>query len=506
MTFTNALDKMFKNATPIQEMVDYGISCGLTEEEAKQRIANKQRARAQSQAIGAGEDEKKEQFAKLDELFLDQYHPHIVLMCRGEYREFYEYRTGVYVAVTKREMEEKVDVLMRATGLDKERINNRKIKDTVSRISNRLASIPDRVFTEGATSQKSYINLRNGLLDPATLQLIPHTPAYFSTAQLPFDYDPAAVCPQFEAFVARVSGGDMDNGAMLQEMFGYCLLNGNPKHKIFCLHGSTARNGKSTTAKILMGLVGQNNCATYSLEQIAADSTSIFTGLVGKHLNFSDEVSSKYVESPRLISLAAEGHITINPKYEAPYHYQVRSKFLIACNDMPRFQNVQGMQARMIVIPFPVQIPEAEREANLDARLIRKEGAGILNWALAGLKRLSDNNSIFTASEESREIMQENKMGSNSVFAYLADTFEASGAADPLVKHSSEDLYGKPRVTGTDPTQYHAYCEETGVKAVSLRNFQSELQRLASDPAHPLQYKRTGKERYYYGIKIKPSF
>ena len=45
------------------------------------------------------------------------------------------------------------------------------------------------------------LNLKNGLLDLDTGELLRHSPEFLSSVQLPVAYDPGATCPQWEKFV-----------------------------------------------------------------------------------------------------------------------------------------------------------------------------------------------------------------------------------------------------------------------------------------------------------------
>jgi len=191
--------------------------------------------------------------------------------------------------------------------------------------------------------------------------------------------------PDLEQSTVTFTGNSKESEStalMIQQMYGYCLMKGNPMHKVFYLYGDTARNGKSTAAKILCGLIGWGNVSTLSLQQIEGENSSMMTSIIGKQINFSDEISSKFIGSSRLTAVAAEGVIEVNPKYKHSFMYSVKAKFIIACNDLPRFSDFQGMKHRMISIPFRHHLKENERVSRYDEILLEKEGAGILNCAI----------------------------------------------------------------------------------------------------------------------------
>jgi putative DNA primase/helicase len=346
--------------------------------------------------------------------------------------------------------------------------------------------------------QEWRINMMNGLFNPKTQLMEPHTPNYFSTVQVPFSYDPEAQAPLFKAFIEKISGGDKEIAQMLQEVFGYCLLDGNPKHKVFYFYGNTARNGKSTTAKILSGLLGQGNVSALSLGQLGNDNSSILMSLMGKQLNFSDEISTKYIESPRLISLSSEGVIEVNPKYKDTFTCRIKAKFIIACNDMPRFHDAQGMNHRLHIIPFNVQIPADERIDRYDEELLTKEGPGILNWAIQGLQLFLLNGKL-TVAKQSEEEAEYTRLESDPVRAFLEEYF----VFDPSFEDKIfiEDLYGDERTKDEQPTMFRGYCARSGIKTPSIHTMARQLRRYADETKKIQQKKMETGRRHYVGLR-----
>jgi putative DNA primase/helicase len=54
------------------------------------------------------------------------------------------------------------------------------------------------------------LNVLNGLLDVNTRRLAPHSPEFLSPIQLPVTFDPAARCPQWDAYVAKTFPPDAE--------------------------------------------------------------------------------------------------------------------------------------------------------------------------------------------------------------------------------------------------------------------------------------------------------
>jgi phage/plasmid-associated DNA primase len=93
------------------------------------------------------------------------------------------------------------------------------------------------------------INVNNGTLvirkrdDGDYVQFAPHDPADMITKVSPVDYDPSAVAPEFEKFLARVQP-NLEMRLFLQQWFGLSLTGDTSAHKLAFLYGK-GRNGKS---------------------------------------------------------------------------------------------------------------------------------------------------------------------------------------------------------------------------------------------------------------------
>ena len=109
------------------------------------------------------------------------------------------------------------------------------------------------------------------------------------TVVLPYDYDPLAQCPRWEAFLADAFDGDNEQVGLLQEWFGYCLTHDTSRQK-FMLWQGLERSGKGTTWHVLNNLVGTDNATGFSLFSFA------YVGLyplVGKLVAYCGEAELK---------------------------------------------------------------------------------------------------------------------------------------------------------------------------------------------------------------------
>jgi phage/plasmid-associated DNA primase len=167
---------------------------------------------------------------------------------------------------------------------------------------------------------------------------------------------------------------------------------------------------------------------------------------------------------------------------------------------MPRFQDAQGMNHRLHVIPFNVQIPQDERIDRYDEVLLAKEGSGILNWAIQGLQLFLLNNKL-TVSKQSEEEAEYSKLESDPFRAYLEEYFAFSD--DYEDKFYLEDLYGESRTKEDPPTMFRGYCDRSGIKTPSIHTMARQLRRFADETKKIKQKKEESGKRFYVGMRNK---
>jgi P4 family phage/plasmid primase-like protien len=199
------------------------------------------------------------------------------------------------------------------------------------------------------------INFRNGLLpwqQPAwPPQPLPHDPDVLSTVQMSVDWNPAAVCPRFDAFLASaLAPGDVDR---MWEVIGYLLMSGNPLHKMFLLTGS-GFNGKGVLLRALTALLGTASVSSVSLHSLANDR---FTrvGLVGRTANICGDIDATYIEHTGLLKqLTGEDLITAEHKFRPAGQFTCWAVPVFSANEIPTSSDTSpGWLRRWEVFAFP---------------------------------------------------------------------------------------------------------------------------------------------------------
>lgn len=280
---------------------------------------------------------------------------------------------------------------------------------------------------------KHLLNLVNGMLDITTFELLPHSPDYLSTVQIPLVYDPNAKCERFEQFVDEIMESDLERVKVLQEIIGYLLTAEMTIHKGFFFHGDGS-NGKSLLLDIVTMLVGPENVSNLTLQDL--ENSFSRSNLIGKTANIAteNEISAKGFNSQYFKAIVAGDRIQVEKKYQDSISYAPICKLVFAVNNLPYSPDkTHGLYRRMLIIPFNRRFDGKQADKHLKKKL-QKELAGILNWALVGLKRLREQDYEFTFSAVIGEAVRQYKKEQNPMLDYMMEMLIKGGQNDRVLK------------------------------------------------------------------------
>lgn len=239
-----------------------------------------------------------------------------------------------------------------------------------------------------------YINVPNGMVDWKTGELLPHSPDYLSTVQLPVHYDPGAACPEFDKFLAQVLPDDCIE--FIWEVIGYAMYSGNPLQIAILLHG-IGRNGKGTLIRVLSALLGKRNCSAVGLHELTENRFRTAT-LYGKLANLAGDLDSKWIENTAAFKAITGGDVVqAESKYGAPFDFTPWALPIYSANrPFGSADSSEGWVARWTIIPFPQDFLGKE-DRGLDARLQADgELRGIMRKGIAALPALMKRGRMLT--------------------------------------------------------------------------------------------------------------
>lgn len=294
---------------------------------------------------------------------------------------------------------------------------------------------------------------------------VAHDRAHMVTRLAGARYDPAAACPEWDWFIARVMP-DPEERKYLQRALGACLTDSSADQKLIVHHGSGA-NGKSTCLDAVCFALGD-----YAM---SVDVASLLYGGDKQGSAASPDIA-RLAEGPRLVRASepelgarlSESHVksitggepvVARMLHRPPMEFRPGFKIHLSCNSRPSIRGGDdGIWRRIDLLHWKVQIPVHERDPHLPERL-KAEASGILNWLIRGLE---DWMEVGLATPES----------------VLASTAEYREDSDALGRFIMEwcDRDGAAKI---DQTELHraftAWCKLEGANVVNANNFSRRL-------------------------------
>lgn len=262
------------------------------------------------------------------------------------------------------------------------------------------------------------------------------------THTLTVPYDPTAKCDLFNKKICEIIT-DVEDRRVIQEYLGAALFSENRTRMILLLQGEGS-SGKSVLVKLISGVLG--SARTFDLD----------FDLLGKEFSLAGiEQDTTLLTASETASraLCGKGGAWAK-KLVGGDEFQASQKFMnervnhvgfysvtMTSNEHLKLDfssNGQEWRDRLLPIIFKHSIPLEKQDRQLVERLLTTEGAGILNWLLAGAKRVRSNNWIITLSPE--QIAERDKLidaGNDSIELFVKNFVEPDSTED----FTSEDAY-----------------------------------------------------------------
>lgn len=234
------------------------------------------------------------------------------------------------------------------------------------------------------------LGVTNGVLDLKTGRLMQVSPTVLVSKRCNVPYDPLAICPRFDRFMAEIQP-DADVRQFLLRFLGYCLT-GGVEPEVFAFFYGHGGNGKSKLLEVIAWLLGDyvKKIQTEMLMQHQRNPqgpSPDIVGLKGRRLIYANETEEgKRFSEARVKDLTGGDTLTGRvPHGKADVSFFPSHKLIIVGNYKPEISDTStGMWRRVALVPFEQTIPEGQRDMQLLEKL-KREGAGILNRLLAGL-------------------------------------------------------------------------------------------------------------------------
>lgn len=394
------------------------------------------------------------------------------------------YRGGVYHACSETEVQSEVDKYLPPY------ISN---PSTLRQTSQMIVVRAKPIEYDEINADERYINVKNGLITVPEFKLVPHTPRLLSTVQLSCEYDPRAKAPVWENFkrdYCKDEDGIVDEemlrldrmkaGIILSSIYGYRLKGAFVQYSV---EGNT---GKSVDCDILTYLLGQDNTANVSFQDMSNDRWA--TGRCwGKRLVVvGDQGKESIKDSSTFKQLTGGDSISAELKGLQHFMYKFRGVILVSCNHLPVFEDDKGdhMSERLNFIHSRNVIEEEDRDIYLRDKL-ENEASGILNWALEGLKDFIKNKNKLCKCKSSEDLMAEYRCRYDTFYSFIYDCCDLTKDKASYIRKTDLEA------------EYERYCNANELTPIYKKNIKD---RAAS---HGIPLKTLHGTPVYRGIRFK---
>ena len=259
---------------------------------------------------------------------------------------------------------------------------------TTRRRDEAIAYVQDaRRLQEGTDGPPQYLNVRNGLYDLTTGRLGPHTPTYFSTVQLPMDYDPEAQCPTILAWFVETTRGDDAILEVLRAYLKAIVQGATTIQRILELVGA-AGSGKGTYIRLAQALVGLDNTAITELKHLETSRFELAALRWKRLICITD--SERYAGPiPNLKAMTGGDLLRMEEKFvQGRQERPADGLVLLAANEEVQSSDyTSGLGRRRLTVYF-THTPDVPRDLlSIHGRTFQGEFVpelpGLLTWVLA---------------------------------------------------------------------------------------------------------------------------
>jgi putative DNA primase/helicase len=232
--------------------------------------------------------------------------------------------------------------------------------------------------------------VRNGVVDLTSGKLMDHKPERMISRIANVDYDKDAACPTWLRFLDRIFDANKSLIEYVQSAMGYSLTGDISEHKMFFCYG-TGRNGKSTLLETAAEVIGEYAATaetnTFMLRHTESARNDIACLVGMRYVTAIEAADRRRLDETLIKQMTGGDAIKARFLYREHFEFRPQFKLWLAANHKPVIRGTdEGIWSRVLLVPFNVTIPAAERDKRLRDKL-RQELPGILAWMVRGCLR-----------------------------------------------------------------------------------------------------------------------
>lgn len=334
----------------------------------------------------------------------------------------------------------------------------------------RMGDMPLDVVWGRDADPSGMLCFTNGVLDVASGKFVGEfSPDVVTTERLDYAYDPSALCPLWDSFLAEVLP-DPQVRTRLIEFFALSYVDRSrlSVEKFAIFRGSGA-NGKSVVFEVMKRVMGDDNVETMDPRQLTDEKMIPYVR--GLRLNFAPDVRKSSDFDSALKALSSGQEVTGRRIYGDAEKVKC-PPLVFSVNEMPLFRDTtEAFFRRVMLFTFPVTIPAERQDRSLASRICATELPGIFSALMRARSALIRRGGEFSPcprmDAEVRELRNEAVAESNPVVACLA---EMGYSPKPLYKGQAPEKIAASQILLRVPylksTAVTRRLNELGVESV----------------------------------------
>jgi putative DNA primase/helicase len=269
-----------------------------------------------------------------------------------------------------------------------------------------------------------------GFSKTAEMKVMPHDRRLLITKIMPLGYDPDAKAPLFDEFMERIQP-DAKMRGFLQRWLSLSMTALTGEQKFAFFYGSGA-NGKSVLVDLIARMFG-DYATTAKIESLTGrnrrgggDATPDLMPLVGARMvRASEPEEGERLQEGTIKELTGGEPVLVRALHSDFIEVHPHFKLTISGNHKPDIRGTDdGIWRRVLLVPFDISIPAAERDEKLGEKLWL-ERDGIFRWLVDGL--IDYLESGLQEPDEVLEATQEYRDESDPIGTFLKDSCVVSG-------------------------------------------------------------------------------
>ena len=338
---------------------------------------------------------------------------------------------------------------------------------------------------------KNLINVRNGMLNWKTLEVVEHDSKYFSTYQLNASWDLNALCPTIDSWMASMYEPDIVK--LLWQVLGVVIHPGLGFQKAVVLLGN-GLNGKGTFLRLCQSFLPDSAFSSVD-PNLLGPTTNRFAAadLFGKTANICGDIERLTISSTAEFKKITGGDtIRGERKNEHGFNFLSEATPLFSGNKMPKSHDTSyGWFRRWLIIPMDRRI-EGVPDPTINQKLA-KELDGALVQAVMALRGAMEQGD-YDNPDKCKKALQAYEYSNNTSALFINEKLDfAESHKTPL---SRTDLFDN----------YFLFCKERDLEPGKRHEFYDTLEQLGGNKVttHWAKKSTGANDRGFAGIQIKP--